>query len=159
DEETGYKKLDFSKANKTLIRVTADIYNATFLKIIGGYTYNILDIIPKDKTGTPIETLSSAVIDGDKTRDGIQELKEWKAPFDFLDSFEDKNEVGIPKIPAKYGKKLGRIIAEPSLNPVNLVRNGTWVTWTAVGVLAFCLCIVLGLLGFVRKKLNQYRRL
>ncbi|MBA3012254.1 MAG: metallophosphoesterase [Proteobacteria bacterium] len=155
DEENGYKKLDFSKANKNLIRVTADIYNATFLKVIGGYTYNILEIIPKDKNGTPIEKLSSAVIDAEKNQDGIQELKEWKAPFDYLGSFEDKNEDGIPKIPAKYGKKLGRIIAEPSLNPVNLVRNGTWVTWTAVGILSFCLCIVLGLGGLVRKKFKH----
>ncbi|MCP4722355.1 MAG: hypothetical protein GY860_23085, partial [Desulfobacteraceae bacterium] len=155
DEENGYKKLDFSKSNKNLIRVTADIYNATFLKIIGSYTYNILEIIPKDKNGTPIENLSSAVIDGDKTLGGIQELKEWKAPFEYLASFENNNNDAIPKLPAKYSKKLGRIIAEPSINPVNLVRNGTWLTWTAVGVLVFCLCIVLALLGFIRKKFSS----
>ncbi len=155
DEENGYKPLDFSKANKSLIRVTADIYNSTFLKIIGGYTYNILEIIPKDKNGTPIENLSSAVIDGDRNQDGIQELKEWKAPFEYLGSFEDTDNDGIPNFPATYSKKLGRIIAEPSLNPVNLVRNGTWVTWTAVGVLVFGLCIVLALLWFILKKFNR----
>ncbi|MBU1698403.1 MAG: bifunctional metallophosphatase/5'-nucleotidase [Proteobacteria bacterium] len=159
DEESGYKKLDFSKANKSLIRVTADIYNSTFLKIIGGYTYNILEIIPKDKNGTPIENLSSAVIDGDRNQDGIQELKEWKAPFEYLGSFEDANNDGIPEFPAKYSKKLGRIIAEPSLNPVNLVRNGTWVTWAAVGVLAFGLCIVLALLWFILKKFKGKSKL
>ena len=159
DEESGYKKLDFSKANKSLIRVTADIYNSTFLKIIGGYTYNILEIIPKDKNGTPIESLSSAVIDGDRNQEGIQELKEWKAPFEYLGSFEDADNDGIPKFPAKYSKKLGRIIAEPSLNPVNLVRNGTWVTWAAVGVLVFGLCIVLALLWFILKKFKGKRKL
>ncbi|MBU0463450.1 MAG: bifunctional metallophosphatase/5'-nucleotidase [Proteobacteria bacterium] len=159
DEESGYKKLDFSKANKSLIRVTADIYNSTFLKIIGGYTYNILEIIPKDKNGTPIENLSSAVIDGDRNQDGIQELKEWKAPFEYLGSFEDANNDGIPEFPAKYSKKLGRIIAEPSLNPVNLVRNGTWVTWAAVGVLVFGLCIVLALLWFILKKFKGKSKL
>ena len=139
--------------------MTADIYNATFLKIIGGYTYNILEIIPKDKNGTPIENLSSAVIDGDRNREGIQELKEWKAPFEYLGSFEDADNDGIPKFPAKYSKKLGRIIAEPSLNPVNLVRNGTWVTWAAVGVLVFGLCIVLALLWFILKKFKGKRKL
>jgi 5'-nucleotidase / UDP-sugar diphosphatase len=158
DEENGYKKLDFSKSNKTLIRVTADIYNSTFLKVIGGYTYGILEIIPKDKNGIPLETLSSAVIDGDKTKNGIQELKEWKAPFEYLQSFNDAANDGIPKIPARYGQKLGRIIAQPSLNPVNLVRNGTWITWTAVGVLGFCLGLVLVLTMVVRKKFRSDAR-
>ena len=152
DEENGYKILDVSKANKKLIRVTADIYNSTFLKIIGGYTYNILEIIPKDKDGKPIEKLSSAVIDSDRTREGIQELKEWKMAFEFIDSFQDTNNDSIPDFPIKYNKKLGRIMAEPSWNPYHLVRNGTWVTWTVVGVLTFCLCIVLALVSYIRKK-------
>ncbi len=152
DEKNGFKKLDISRANKKLIRVTADIYNSTFLKIIGGYTYNILKIIPKDKNGRPIEDLASAVIDSDRTRKGIQELKEWKMPFEFMDNFQDRNNDGIPDIPLTYNKKLGRIKAEPSWNPYHLVRNGTWVTWTLVGVLAFCLCMVLALGLFIRKK-------
>jgi 5'-nucleotidase len=152
DEENGYKRLDFSRSNNTLIRVTADIYNSTFLKVIGGYTYNILEIIPKDKNGIPLETLSSAVIDGDKTLEGIQELKEWKAPFEYLRSFKGETPDGIPKIPERYSQTLGRIIAEPSLNPVNLVRNGTWVTWTAVGILAFGTLLFLAIAGLVRKR-------
>ncbi len=155
DDESGYKKLDFSKANKTLIRVTADIYNATFLKIIGGYTYNILEIIPKDKNGNPIDNLASAVIDRDREQEGIQELKEWKAPFEYLRSFEDNNNDGIPELPEKYSKKLGRIVAAPSLNPVNLVRNSTWVTWSAIGILAFSLCIVLAVVMLIRKKFKH----
>ena len=154
DEENGYKKLDFSRSNKKLIRVTADIYNSTFLKIIGGYTYDILEIIPKDKEGKPIEHLSSAVIDSDLTRDGIQELKEWKMPFEFIDSFKDTNNDAIPDFPLTYNKKLGRIMAEPSWNPYHLVRNGTWVTWMVVGVLAFCLCVVAALVSYIRKKLK-----
>jgi 5'-nucleotidase / UDP-sugar diphosphatase len=152
DEENGYKRLDFSKSNNTLIRVTADIYNSTFLKVIGGYTYNILEIIPKDKNGIPLETLSAAVIDGDKTLEGIQELKEWNAPFEYLQSLADPAGGGIPKIPERYSQPLGRIIAAPSLNPVNLVRNGTWVTWTAVGILAFGTLLSLAIVGLVRKR-------
>ncbi|MBU0971450.1 MAG: hypothetical protein KKC20_12430, partial [Proteobacteria bacterium] len=56
---------------------------------------------------------------------------------------------------ARYSHPLGRIIAQPSLNPVNLVRNGTWITWTAVGVLGFCLCLVLALIRFIRKKFRS----
>jgi len=152
DEENGYKKLNLSKANKKLIRVTADIYNSTFLKIIGNYTYNILKIIPKDKDGKPIEDLSSAVIDSDRTRQGIQELKEWKMPFEFIESFQDRDNDSIPELPITYNKKLGRIMAEPSWNPYQLVRNGTWLTWTVSGVLAFCLCMILALGLFVRKR-------
>jgi 5'-nucleotidase len=152
DEKNGYKPLDFSRANKTLIRVTADIYNSTFLKVIGGYTYNLLEIIPKDKNGIPLDTLSSAVIDGDKTRQGIQELKEWKAPFEYLQSLTEETDGSIPKIPERYRQPLGRITAASSFNPVNLVKNGTWITWTAVGILAAGFCLVLGVILFVRKK-------
>ena len=115
---------------------------------------DILEIIPKDKDGKPIEHLSSAVIDSNPNLEGIQELKEWKMPFEFINSFQDTNNDAIPDFPSKYNKKLGRIMAEPSWNPYHLVRNGTWVTWTVVGVLAFCLCMVAALVTYIRKKLK-----
>ena len=53
DEETGYEKLDCSVYNRKQYRIAANIYNATFLKIIGGFTSNILTIIPRDRDGVP----------------------------------------------------------------------------------------------------------
>ncbi len=143
-EEEGYQPLDYSESNKNLYRVATNIYNATFLNFVGRFTYGILDIVPKDRSGKPIVTkapkgnpfdlLLSLRVDTDKEKSGIQELKEWIAVMDYVKSFPDKNGDGIPDIPEKYRAKLGRIIREPSWNPVSLLSRGTYVTWIALGV-------------------------
>ncbi|MBW2412358.1 MAG: bifunctional metallophosphatase/5'-nucleotidase, partial [Deltaproteobacteria bacterium] len=63
DDASGYEKLDYSGSNHRLLRIAADIYNSTFLKIIGSFTWNILDIVPKDRNGNPIEDLKNARVD------------------------------------------------------------------------------------------------
>ena len=49
-EEDGFHPLDYSRSNRRLYRVAANIYNATFLKIVGNFTYSLLEIVPKDKS-------------------------------------------------------------------------------------------------------------
>jgi 5'-nucleotidase len=156
-EEEGYVPLDYSGANKTLYRATTNIYNAAFLKIIGKYTYQILNIIPKDLNGNPIHDLSAARVDGDKTQPGIQELKEWIAVMEYIQSFPDANGDGIPDVPEKYKGKLGRITAQASWDPVSLLSRGTRVTWAAFSALLLVI-LVLGLLSpWVVKKLRRSR--
>ena len=133
-EEDGYRPLDYSASNKQLYRVAANIYNATFLKLVGRFTYSMLDIVPKDKNGAPIEKLSAALIDGDKVQPGIQELKEWQGVIKYVRSFPDTNGNGLPDIPEKYKGKLGRIVEKPSLNPGNLVSRGTTPTLILLAV-------------------------
>lgn len=156
-EEEGYKPLDYSPSNKKLYRVAANIYNSTFLKIVGNFTWHILDIIPKDKKGNPVTDLVTLRVDADKTRPGVQELKEWIGLMEYVKTFPDTDGDGIANIPAKYKTKLGRIIREPSFNPVSLLWRGTYVTW-----IGFCLfLIVLGLAGagtfFIVKKIRKKR--
>jgi 5'-nucleotidase/UDP-sugar diphosphatase len=71
DEENGYEPLDYSGSNKRLYRVAANIYNATFLKVIGSFTMNILDIVPKDRQGNPIKDLKEVRVDMDKDMCGV----------------------------------------------------------------------------------------
>ncbi|MBN2080073.1 MAG: bifunctional metallophosphatase/5'-nucleotidase [Spirochaetes bacterium] len=134
DDEGGYEPLDYSSSNKGLYRVTANIYNATFLKLVGDFTMNILKIVPKDRQGNPIENLADALVDADPKRPGIQEVKQWVGLMDYVRGFPDRNGDGIPDVPEKYRGKLGRIVSEPSLNPVSLLRRGTRVTWVAFGL-------------------------
>jgi 5'-nucleotidase len=101
-EEEGYVPLDYSESNKTLYRITTNIYNATFLKIIGKYTYQILNIMPKDLNGNPIDDLSASRVDADKNQPGIQELKEWIGVMEYIRSFPDTNGDGSPDVPDKY---------------------------------------------------------
>jgi len=156
-EEEGYVLLDYSGANKTLYRAATNIYNAAFLKIIGKYTYQILNIIPKDLNGNPIHDLSASRVDADSTQPGVQELKEWIAVMEYIQSFPDANGDGIPDMPEKYKGKLGRITAQPSWNPVSLLSRGTRVTWAAFSALLLVI-LVLGLLTlWVVKKLRRSR--
>ncbi|MCX7039605.1 MAG: bifunctional UDP-sugar hydrolase/5'-nucleotidase [Spirochaetes bacterium] len=157
-EELGYKPLDYSKRNATLYRTAANMYNSTFLKLIGGFTYGILTIVPKDRDGKPIADLATARVDADKSAPGIQELKEWAGLMEYVRQFPDVNGNGIPDIPAKYKAPLGRNVAAPSWNPVSLLSHGTFVTWIVVGVVLFVLLLVAGLVVLVVRLATRGRR-
>ena len=144
-EEEGYVPLDYSDSNKTLYRTTTNIYNAAFLKIIGNYTYQILNIIPKDLKGNPIEDLSASRVDADKNQPGVQELKEWIGLMEYIQSFPDTNGDGSPDVPDKYRGKLGRMTRQASWNPVSLLSRGTVVTWASFSILLLVILVV----GFV----------
>ncbi|MEN8165015.1 MAG: hypothetical protein ABFS37_12860, partial [Acidobacteriota bacterium] len=102
NDDTGYTPLDYSKSNKTLLRIAADIYNATFLKVIGGFTWNILEIVPKDRYGKPIDDLRTARVDTSSKAPGIQELKEWVAVVEYIRHLDDTSGNGLSDIPDKY---------------------------------------------------------
>jgi len=152
-EDEGYQPLDYSASNKNLYRIATNIYNATFLGYVGRFTYGILDIVPKDRSGNPIfantpkgnpfDALLSLRVDVDKNKPGIQELKEWVVLMDYVRDFPDKDRDGFPDIPEKYKGKLGRIVKETSWNPVSLLSRGTYVTWIAFGVI-MSLILILG---------------
>ena len=154
NEEEGYSPLEYSESNRTLVRVAADIYNATFLKIVGDFTWHILDIVPKDRRGNPLEDLKRARVDADKRKPGIQELKEWVGVMEYIRSFTDTTGDGIPDIPEKYRGKLGRNVVEASWNPYKLLRRGTYVTWIAFLIVLFVLSLFVIVLRFVLKKMR-----
>ncbi|MFC2160021.1 bifunctional metallophosphatase/5'-nucleotidase [Acidobacteriota bacterium] len=149
-----YEILDYSLSNKTLYRVGADYYNASFLKFVGDFTMKILKIDPKDRNGQSIEDLENALVDADKKTPGVQELKEWNAVMDYIRSFPDTDGDGLPEIPEKYREKEGRIIIEKSWNPFKLLRRGTYVTWIPVLLFLLILTGIVFLVRFVLRKIN-----
>jgi 5'-nucleotidase len=148
-EEEGYAPLDYSSANKRLYRCAANIYNATFLKIVGRFTWNILNIVPKDREGLPIQDLKAARVDADPHQPGIQELKEWVGFMDYLRSFHGDGPALIASMPPKYSEPLGRVVVEASWNPVKLLRRANYLTCLAlaavllVGLAAATVCFLL----------------
>jgi 5'-nucleotidase / UDP-sugar diphosphatase len=161
-EEEGYKALDYSESNRILYRVATNIYNATFLSYVGHFTYGILKVVPKDRNGNaivtqpskgnPFDLLLPLRVDMDKEKTGIQELKEWVCLIEYVRSFPDKNGDGTPDIPEKYSGKLGRIIKEPSWDPILLLSKGTYLTWMAFGAVVILLFTVgLGVYLFARR--------
>ncbi len=143
--EQGWTRLDTSKRNTTLYRVVANYYNSAFLKLIGGFTFHILDIVPKDREGRPIQDLAGARVDADPARPGIQELKEWVGLLEYVQSFPDADGDGVPEIPARFAGPEGRIVRAPSLNPVALLAGAGWVTWAAIGAVVLVLAVLAGL--------------
>ena len=158
DEENGYSLLDYSKSNKRLIRVAADIYNATFLKVVGNFTWHFLDIFPKDRDGNSVADLRSLRVDADKQAPGIQELKEYMGVLEYVRSFPDTTGDGVPDIPEKYRGKLGRQLVETSWNPFKLLKRGTHVTWIACGVLLIVLSMFVLIVGFGRRVIRRRNR-
>lgn len=151
-EEDGYQPLDYSPANKKLYRAAANIYNATFLKLVGSFTYSMLDIAPKDKNGAVIENLPAALVDGDKSRPGIQELKEWLGVIQYVRSFPDNDGDGIPDIPEKYRGKLGRIVEKPTWNPLALVSRAAAPTRMALAGMGIILLLMIAALAGIKLK-------
>jgi 5'-nucleotidase len=156
-EEEGYVPLDYAESNKNLYRMATNIYNAAFLKVVGKFTYRILNIIPKDRNGVPIADLAAFRVDADKSQPGIQELKEWIGVMEYIKSFPDRNGDGLPDIPDKYKGKLGRIVSEVSLNPVSLLSRGTIVTWGAFTAFVVFLIVVALIVRFIVNKLRRRR--
>jgi 5'-nucleotidase len=157
-DEEGWAPLDYSAANGTLYRIVANFYNATFLKIVGSYTYHVLDIVPKDREGKPIADLVTARLDADASTPGIQELKSWVGLMEYVRTFPDTDGNGIPNMSAKYLSKLGRNLREPSWSPASLVSHASWVTWAALGVAAVALVVVVLLVVLVAKIARRIRR-
>ncbi len=155
DEQSGYEPLDYSSRNRKLYRIAANIYNATFLKIIGRFTSGILTIVPKDRHGNPIDDLNKAIIDRDSKTPGIQGLREWAGIIEYMKTFPDTDGDGIPDVPEHYREKLGRIIAEPSINPIALLRGGSWLTWSAFGVIVVIIALLAGVIVFVVSKIRR----
>ena len=157
-EEEGWTPLDYSASNTGLYRITANFYNATFLKIVGNYTYRVLEIVPKDRDGTPIADLMTARLDADRSTPGVQELKSWVGLVEYVGTFPDTDGDGVPEVPARYLAKAGRNLREPSWSPVSLVSHASWVTWAAIGVAAAALLVVILLIVLVARLVRRRRR-
>jgi 5'-nucleotidase/UDP-sugar diphosphatase len=159
-EEEGYKPLNYSSSNRQLYRVAANIYNATFLKVVGSYTYHLLDIFPKDKKGNPVKKLSSLRVDADKSKPGIQELKQWQGVIDYVQSFKEAHGDGVAHLPEKYKGTLGRIVAKPSWNPARLISHPTLPTILALVFVGFIFCGIIFSITLIvsRKKRRRKRR-
>jgi 5'-nucleotidase len=158
-EEEGYVRLDYSESNKNLYRMATNIYDAAFLNIVGKYTYQLLNIIPKDRNGAPVADLASFLLDADKIQPGIQELKEWIGVVEYIRSFPDTNGDGLPDIPDRYKGKLGRIVVEASWSPVSLLAGGTMVTWVALSAVVALIILLAVMAGIIVRKVRSWNPL
>jgi 5'-nucleotidase/UDP-sugar diphosphatase len=102
--------VDFSKKNKTLYSVTANSYMLQFVGIIKKMSFGIINVVPKDASGTRITDMKNAEIDIDENKEGLQEGKEWLAIMEYLRSMKDTNGNGIPDIDPKYKNSIKAVV-------------------------------------------------
>lgn len=122
-----------------------NIYTAQMVDYVRRVSYGLIAIHPKDRHGNTIADLKEARIDADGIAPGVQELKEWVALTTYMESFPHAGQYGIPTVPLRYRTPGGRIIIQPSWNPLELIRGGLIITYGIVmgGVL---LLLVMALL-------------
>ena len=133
--------VDISNGSRTLYRVALSMSNAGFLSMLGGNTFGILQIIPKDKNGNRLADLSGAVIDRDLSREGIQDAPVWLAVAHYLKQMPDRNADGIAEILPVYFSSEKRMEKIATWNPVSLFSGAGWITWAglAVNIMLFSL--------------------
>ncbi|HEV8268877.1 MAG TPA: 5'-nucleotidase, partial [Thermoanaerobaculia bacterium] len=111
DEIHGYAPFDYSSANTKLYKATANLFLSSFIGQLGVLSQGALSIVPKNATGTPITSLTTALVDRDPTTATLEELKEWQALLGYIGAFPDTNGNKIPDMPVLYKTPLGRIRA------------------------------------------------
>ncbi len=97
--------LDTSRGNPTLYKVVCNYYMGLNIETLKERSYGILDVVPKDVNGVPIDDLTEAIV---RRPDGSA-VKEYEAFFDYLASFP-RNAQDVPVIPERYRNPQGRIV-------------------------------------------------
>lgn len=139
-----------------LFKVGCNFYVATFIKLVGDFTYGLLQMTPKDSLGRPIVDLKTALVDARPDLAGVQELKEWQALLDYVRTFADTDGDGIPNIPERYRAPEPRINRVASLSPNLLLKNATAITW---GVTSSLLIVLIGVVAFGAYRNKRKRKL
>jgi 5'-nucleotidase len=104
-EELGYRKVSFSKKDKTLYSLAANKYILSFIGALKKMSFGVVNVVAKNADGSVIEN-DNFLVDLDKSKAGIQEAKEWLALVEYVRSFPDTNGNGIPDMPAMYKTKV-----------------------------------------------------
>jgi len=102
--------VDFSKKNRKLYSIAANSYILEFVGIIRSMSFGLLNVVPKDANGTPLNDFSRAVINFNGDEGGYTEGKEWLALIEFLSAMPDNDGNGIPDIDEFYRKPPLRVI-------------------------------------------------
>lgn len=144
----GYAELE----DDSLYRVCASYYAASMLGKMGDQTFGLVGVTPKNAAGEPLGDLADAVIDADRSRPGVQELKQWPALASYLQSMPDTDDNGIPNLSRRYRGPAGRYESTPSWNPVNLVQEPNKITYGALIIIAGMITSVAGTVRWLKRR-------
>jgi 5'-nucleotidase len=104
NSQTGFKPLDISKKSKQLVSIAANAYMIGFFSQLKKMSFGIVNIQAKNADGSPVVN-GDFIVDMDRNKEGVQEVKEWLSFYAFLSGFPDTNGNGIPDVPEEYRTK------------------------------------------------------
>jgi 5'-nucleotidase/UDP-sugar diphosphatase len=139
----------------SLYRVCLNLYTAVMVSNIRQLSYGFASIQGLDSAGRELGSSLDAIVDGDRATPGVQEIKEWIALEEYLQSFP-RGPRGLPVVPATYHGVQGRIVVDATLNPLALFRNPNEISLIAT---ALFVTVAGGILYLViRKRRSRGRR-
>ena len=111
-----------------LYRVVSGMYSAQMLGTVEGKSFGLLSLEPKMADGSPVTDFEACIL---RDENG-SEIKEWYALAAYLQSFGEEGLPGRYSLPGGDGRKA----VSRSWNPIELVKNPSWITVVALLVLA-----------------------
>ena len=111
-----------------LYRVVTGMYSAQMLGTVEGKSFGLLSLEPKMADGSPVTDFEACIL---RDENG-SEIKEWYALAAYLQSFGEEGIPGRYSLPGGDGRK----DVSRSWNPIELVKNPSWITVVALLVLA-----------------------
>ncbi|MCA1755997.1 MAG: bifunctional metallophosphatase/5'-nucleotidase [Bacteroidales bacterium] len=104
------EEVDFSKNNPKLYSISANSYMLEFIGIIKKTTFGLVNVVPKLSDGTPMLSITDAVVDFDPSQERFLEGKEWIALTRLLSEMHDTDGDGVPDMNTFYRNPPLRVI-------------------------------------------------
>lgn len=147
---TGFSQTFYEELkDDQLYRVVTGMYSAQMLSTVESKSFGLLSLAPKMADGSPVTDFEACIL---RDENG-SEIKEWYALAAYLQSFGEEG------VPSRYGKPNGdgRKDVSRSWNPVELVKNPSWITLVTLAVLAAGVVLAVLLVRWVRRARKRRR--
>ena len=130
-----------------LYRLAAGLYSAQMLSVVGDKSFGLLSIVPKNSEGIAITDFEAEII-----RDGENnELKEWVALAQYLQSFDQVN--GVPQIPSYYNQTQGRKIVDNNPAIGAILAKPNQISLIIYGIISlFVLLVILSIRLLLKRR-------
>lgn len=140
--------------DQKLYRVVAGLYSAQMLSVVGDKSFGLLSIVPKTKEGIPITDFEAQVVKNTMGGNN-KEVKEWLAIAEYLQSFNQVNEV--PQVPQYYIETHGRKIVENDYNISALLSAPNRIALTVYTVVIVVVVLVIFLVFKIATRKKRKR--
>lgn len=138
--------------NDKLYRVVANLYTAQMLNIVGDKSMGLLSIVPKDENGNVVENFEDRII-----YSGDQEVKEWVAVTNYIQSFDKKD--GVAQIDERYANFEGRKIVNDNKDLKSRIEKPNLIALAIYLIILVIITLILILIRFILRKVRKRRKL